>query len=593
MHKWLIVLLTLVLIEASVLVQPQGVSYATTLSCEPDTIIAPPPAPGDTFTVSVVVSDVTDMSGWQFGMMFNPVLLQCLSVTEGPFLQQGGSTFWIGAGINNNAGWISPCCAVILGSGSVSGTGTIAYIKFQVVDRDSGGIAILDFEDAILLASGGGNIPFDTINGYLLSQLPAPADSSDFWTLKALMPTGRAWLAAAAVDDKIYALGGGGTWVSASTINEEYDAISNTWTTKASMPSARACLAAAAVNGKVYAIGGYNGSDLSTNEEYDPVTNTWASRTSMPTPRRMCGAAMVNGKIYVIGGRPNLATNEEYDLLTDTWATKASMPTGRACLAVVAVNGKIYAIGGTPDDGSTILTTTEEYDPVTNTWNTKTPMPAPRAYLTGAAVNAKIYVMGGWYGGYIRLNNYEYDPSADTSGGTPWVVKRGMPRTKQSPAAAAITSLSQLYVFGGSRGGIYGDLQHNHIYIPYQTFPGIEDSDHQAVGDNIDLKVFPNPFRKSIVISYSSSVINNQLLLRPRGVQDRGAVTNDLQCPALRIYDVTGRLVRQWNDATIRQSDCVIWDATDDIGHKLPAGVYFVRLETEKFEATEKVMLLR
>jgi N-acetylneuraminic acid mutarotase len=73
------------------------------------------------------------------------------------------------------------------------------------------------------------------------------------------------------------------------------------------MPSARAILAAAAVNGKIYAIGGGYGSGgnlvaLSTVEVYDPSTNTWSSAASMPTARSWLGATDVNGLIYAIGG---------------------------------------------------------------------------------------------------------------------------------------------------------------------------------------------------------------------------------------------------------------------------------------------------
>ena len=75
------------------------------------------------------------------------------------------------------------------------------------------------------------------------------------------------------------------------------------WTSKASMPTARAGLAAAAVNNRIYAIGGSNGStQLQTVEEYDPATNTWTSKASMPTARWDLAAVAVNNKIYAIGG---------------------------------------------------------------------------------------------------------------------------------------------------------------------------------------------------------------------------------------------------------------------------------------------------
>jgi len=37
----------------------------------------------------------------------------------------------------------------------------------------------------------------------------------------------------------------------------------------------------------------------------------------------------------------------------------------------------------------------------------------------------------------------------------------------------------------------------------------------------------------------------------------------------------------------------VIWDGSDDIGRRVPAGVYFVRFEVSGEKKTEKAILLR
>jgi hypothetical protein len=49
----------------------------------------------------------------------------------------------------------------------------------------------------------------------------------------------------------------------------------DSWVTKVPMPTTRDNLGVAAVNGKIYAIGGAGATGFSsTNEEYDPATNT-------------------------------------------------------------------------------------------------------------------------------------------------------------------------------------------------------------------------------------------------------------------------------------------------------------------------------
>ena len=210
------------------------------------------------------------------------------------------------------------------------------------------------------------------------------------------------------------------------------DSASNLWTTKASMPTARYDFSAAAINGKIYALGGYNYGNLSTVQEYDPVTNQWTTKASMPTARYGLAAAAINGKIYALGGYSygNLSTVQEYDPVTNQWTTKASMPTARYGLAAAAINGKIYALGGYGASYS-YLNTVEEYDPVTNQWTTKASMPTARQYLAAAAINGKIYAMGGYGVSYSYLNTVEeYDPVTNQ-----WATKASMPTARQYLAA--------------------------------------------------------------------------------------------------------------------------------------------------------------
>ena len=125
------------------------------------------------------------------------------------------------------------------------------------------------------------------------------------WKTKSPMPTARDVLAAAVVDGKIYAIGGHYYDSSKShylSTVEEYNPSTDNWQTVAQMPTGRAFLAAAAVDGKIYAMGGSKGSYLNTVEEYDPGTDSWRKVTQMPTARDDFAAAAVDGKIYAIGG---------------------------------------------------------------------------------------------------------------------------------------------------------------------------------------------------------------------------------------------------------------------------------------------------
>jgi N-acetylneuraminic acid mutarotase len=67
-----------------------------------------------------------------------------------------------------------------------------------------------------------------------------------------------------------------------SSVVERYDPAKNAWEAVAPMSMARYGLAAAAVDGKLYAMGGYDGQNrLSSVERYDPAKNEWVAMASM------------------------------------------------------------------------------------------------------------------------------------------------------------------------------------------------------------------------------------------------------------------------------------------------------------------------
>jgi flagellar hook assembly protein FlgD len=66
--------------------------------------------------------------------------------------------------------------------------------------------------------------------------------------------------------------------------------------------------------------------------------------------------------------------------------------------------------------------------------------------------------------------------------------------------------------------------------------------------------------------------------------------------PEVRIYDVNGALVRDFNPTRSLApslSCSLLWDGTDGLGRRLPAGVYVVRLTDGATSVNRKVLLLR
>ena len=245
---------------------------------------------------------------------------------------------------------------------------------------------------------------------------------------------------------------------SAGAVSSE-NPVGDSWAAKAPMQKARIGLGAAAVNGKIYAIGGLGDitgigySSLAVNEEYDPATDTWTYKTPMPTPRYAFAIAVYKNKIYCIGGKAGgfsaTGVNEVYDPATDTWRTLQPMPTARMQLQANVVDGKIYLMGGRVSDQSyrndTVFSLNEAYDPLTNIWTTKASMPQAIAVYASAVVNNKIYVIN-------QTLNMIYDAQNDSwSQGAP-------PHIKYIAIGGATTGIlapQRIYVFSGSKAQNY------------------------------------------------------------------------------------------------------------------------------------------
>ncbi|MEO8086803.1 MAG: T9SS type A sorting domain-containing protein [Bacteroidota bacterium] len=90
---------------------------------------------------------------------------------------------------------------------------------------------------------------------------------------------------------------------------------------------------------------------------------------------------------------------------------------------------------------------------------------------------------------------------------------------------------------------------------------------------NSSLKCFPNPFSNSTTISFS--------LPQSEKV-------------SIKIFDMTGRLVKTFAIGEMQKGvQQIEWNATDEKGNALDAGIYFLKLETENYSETKKLSVVR
>src|SRR5215207_725653 len=177
-----------------------------------------------------------------------------------------------------------------------------------------------------------------------------------FWRQLAPMPDARAAAAAAVSRGTLYVLGGVDGRGGLAGVAFALDLRTGRWA-RIPGPSRREHLAAAAVGDKVYALGGRSaGIDTNTNrfESYDAKARRWTRLAPIPQARGGTGAASLNGRIVSVGGeRPQgtIASVYGYELRIKRWRRLPDLPTPRHGLGVAAAGGRVYVIAGGPQPG--------------------------------------------------------------------------------------------------------------------------------------------------------------------------------------------------------------------------------------------------
>jgi uncharacterized repeat protein (TIGR01451 family) len=173
---------------------------------------------------------------------------------------------------------------------------------------------------------------------------------SNSWARGAPLPEPLSGIAVAAYDGKLYAFGGATPDGYLVDSTYQYDPVTDAWETRAPMPGGtRGFAAAAALNDKIYVVGGWY---VNTVEVYDPATDSWAMAAPMHDARQSPGLTVApDGRLYVSGGGTDtwdgLRSVERYDPAINAWQLLPSLNDGnRAGSASAFAGGRIYAAGG-------------------------------------------------------------------------------------------------------------------------------------------------------------------------------------------------------------------------------------------------------
>lgn len=141
---------------------------------------------GDTFTLDINISGVTDLYAFQFDLGFDPLFLAALSIEESVFLSAGGPPLFIPGDIDNSDGTVDETMGSLQNDvPGVTGGGTLATITFRAL---MAGLSSVNLYNIILLDSNSADIAADNPSNGLVTiearQTGVPAPSV-LWLISA------------------------------------------------------------------------------------------------------------------------------------------------------------------------------------------------------------------------------------------------------------------------------------------------------------------------------------------------------------------------------------------------------------------------
>ena len=337
---------------------------------------------------------------------------------------------------------------------------------------------------------------------------------------------------------------------------------------------------------------------------YDIAANLWVERKPVylrvfdyRPPKK--GAAIdyapsvgLDGSVYaILGNNTNLFWR--YDIATDTWLTAPDIPTNpflpgqsrfkraKHGADLMYGDGRIYCIKG--NNSYEVY----GYDPITNAWTdtlTDTTLITDRRHKkvkaggSGCYLDSTIYLLKG--GNTQQFWRYEITDQIGESLHV-WEQLTDIPlamygrrrKVKRGSALEGIDSTvmclkgSYTYEFWEYKPG--GDSVDGFFGIR-PSRQGVMDAGRLATTGQL-LAAYPNPTRSGVFVRYTLSTASHT---------------------RLSVYDQGGRLVRTLSDSPCLPGRHIIrWDGTDNARRRVPAGVYFVKLESGAATTARKLIL--
>jgi hypothetical protein len=212
---------------------------------------------------------------------------------------------------------------------------------------------------------------------------------------------------------------------------------------------------------------------------------------------------------------------------------------------------------------------------------------AENAFIYSNLVNNALYWnqepggsnLGPWLGGYQTSDN-----GSQAAANWAWVTAEAFSYTNwHSGEPNNFTGIAENFLSfkcsptSGCRSGQWNDLPDNisafgtaviAYVIEWDDPTSVRGPDVSA----IMMRASPNPFSESTRISFT---------------------TPGTDPAEVRIFDVSGRRVRELSSTGVTRDHQIDWDGKSDRGERVPSGIYFCRIETATAQVVGRLVLIR
>ena len=238
------------------------------------------------------------------------------------------------------------------------------------------------------------------------------------WLSCGTMTSARSYMSSVVIDNNIYTFGGTESGNVTDKV-EMYDTSTESWSSKEEMSSGRYKHTALALQGKVYICGGYNawGSAVSSIAIYDVNSDSWQNNINTPDNNTNYSSGIYDNELYIFAGKEDGEITKKvykYNFESGGWSQLASMPEYAVDSVAVSTNRGFYVISNL---------NIYEYDVQYDEWTFVDTI--PREIYDFAVVNRgdastnELYITGGRdernSGDSIANTKYRYDTDSQSS----------------------------------------------------------------------------------------------------------------------------------------------------------------------------------